>query len=326
MAREADRLQRRRREEEEHRRRVEAEERTRGAFPNWDRAGREVAGVAGQLVGLPAGAARSAYDTVTGLADAAVWAGGLVDPRERQLAKAQAVEAGRAGLNYIADRRAHPDKLLNDVRRVGLEWNEKLNPDATPMAPTAGEEFKRRFAIGMNQGGLGLNAVALASGAAELKLAAEMSRLSKLTPADYVKRGYPPKVAEDFVEPYLGRGHHGIVSDATIKKSNSQLVKAFGESSFNKRNPRGVTKGAFYPIHYGMDPFYGGGLLPKKHGGGGWSGSKLGWKKYHPVHQLLLGPPLPAKIAAFTGLAGLGAVQQQNVPASQRPRAPHQGR
>lgn len=66
-----------------------------------------------------------------------------------------------------------------------------------------------------------------------------------------------------------------------------------------------MSKGEFYELHYKVDPsFYGAGLPG---GGPGWSGARIGLKKYGKAGRLWHGAPRPLKLAAGGSIGTVGA-------------------
>lgn len=262
-------------------------------------------GWAARQAGLIPGVVRGGVNTVQDLGNGIALVASL--PTDRR-ARARVGQVARGAADYVTDRARNPHKVLRDVEGQLREVDRKLLAEATPMAPTVAGEFKRNFGIGMNRGETAVDLVSLPVGgpiARGVKIAGRLAR--PLTKADYIARGHDPKLAAYFAERYDGRGHHFIPKGAKIPPKvvgvpmpksvvGKHLPRQVIESPFNVQKPRGMTKGEFFELHYGVDPSYGGG---RRRGGGGWKGKELGWEKYDLAGRLWHGSPGPLKDAAW---------------------------
>jgi hypothetical protein len=230
----------------------------------------------------------------------------------------------------INDAIENPKGALEGAKRGFHDWRATIDPSATPQAATASGEFLRQFPIGLNQGELGFDVLSTLYGGAELKplrllraarasTAAERAalRASKLGPwsptaADYMARGVPEGMANYFAElyPMKGMGSHLWGRNKRLPEvlGGRKLPSAIVESPFNVLKPRDWTRGELYERHVNVDGQYSGGKVPARHGGGGWSGNKLGWERYGPLRSFWYGAPGPLKAAIITPVAaGAGA-------------------
>lgn len=121
---------------------------------------------------------------------------------------------------------------------------------------------------------------------------------------------YPPGTAAYFATPYTGRGHHTVGRRSRFPAilGGGPVPPVIVESAILRLNPRDTTFGDFYELHYGVDGFYSGGKVPRRFGGGGWSGEKLGWRKFDPLERIWYGTTPTMKAAAGAGVAGAGAL------------------
>lgn len=292
----------------------EAERRAREA-EEWARAklgrlGSDLAGNAAGAAGIVAGVGRGIYNDAKAVKDGAVYVYDLASfgsPRQ-----AAAVAAGRQaladGAGYVATRSADPSLLKQDVQRLGIQMNQDLNPEATPVAPTLRAEMARRLNIGMNQGEAAYNVASLVLPlAGEVKGAVQLGRFAKPGPAKYIARGASPQLAEYFAQPYQGMGAH-LAPRRTRLPGGAPVPKLLMDSPFNVLKPKGIERGAMFERHFKTDGKYYGGPVPAQFGGGGWSGRRLGWERYNPVERIWHGTPGATKAVVVGGPAALGAV------------------
>lgn len=215
------------------------------------------------------------------------------------------------------------------------------------MAGSFWDEMGRRFDVGMNQGEAGYHvATAVLPAVGELKGAVEFGRLAKAGPAKYVAMGAPPELADYLAQPYAGMGHHSMIprraqsvaqvpivnKTAKLLKVEGPVNKALGGVPIPKGaldNPFNVVssqmeRGQMYRKHFGLDDYYYGGKVPADFGGGGWSGRRLGWRKYNPAERLWYGTPDATKAVLLGGpaiLEGLGGFTPEKEQAPQTPAA-----
>lgn len=308
-----------------------------------------VAGTVPGSVGQIWGAGRGVVHDAQAIGDGAALAVDLANPwSPRHDAAFGAVESGVKGAaDYVNSLKAKPELLLDDARSYREHLNKDLNPDATPMADSFGDEMRRRLNIGMNQGEAAYNvATAVLPVAGELKSAAELGRFAEAGPAKYIKKGASPELADYLAKPYQGMGHHSIiprraksVAEIPVVNKTAKLLnvedavdKVLGDipipktvldSRFNVVKPK-VERGQMYRRHFGLDDYYYGGKTPAEFGGGGWSGRGLGWTKYGPAERLWYGTPAATKGVLVGGpvvLEGLGQFTPDDEQAVQTPAA-----
>ena len=238
-------------------------------------------------------------------------------------------DAAHGAAAYVTSRASNLELLRQDA----LRWNRALNPSATPVAGTVSDEIGRRFRIGMNQGDTAYNVATLALPVAgELKGMAGLGRFAEAGAAKYLRMGATPEQAAYLAErDFTTMGHHSIaprraafvrqlpaVQAAAQRLGAPQLPervfgdlpvpRAFVDSRFNVVKPGGVERGQLYRRHYALDNKYHGGPVSAEHGGGGWSGRKLGWTRYGSAERLWHGTPPATKAAALGPPAAFDAL------------------
>jgi len=120
---------------------------------NHNSAVRAAGGVAGYLVGLPAGALRAGLHALEGLGHGLNFAGGLIySPGARAEAWDEAQAATHGALQYGRSVLADPSRLGGDALSAAKAANRSLNPFATPIPDTASGTFNHEFGIGANGG------------------------------------------------------------------------------------------------------------------------------------------------------------------------------
>jgi hypothetical protein len=327
---------RRRRELAAERWRSEAADLVRrgvGALDN-SKWAKDVAGTVADAVGVPVGVGRGMIHDVEAIGDGARLAVDLVNTKSKRHEAAVGAVKGVAHntVNYARTRGAQPSLLLGDANRWGARMSHDLNPAATPMADTFGDEIRRRFDIGRNQGETAYHvASVVAPAGAELKSAIELGRFAKAGPAKYVEEGVPQRVAERFAQKDDGMGHHSFFKNTPMALSDYHLVKdianTFGiskekrkeilgkivlraprfivDSPFNVVRPN-VESGLVYKRHAGLDEHYGGGKVGKGYGGERWTAADFGWTPYSPLKRLWYGTPGATKGVVLGVPGGLG--------------------
>jgi hypothetical protein len=181
--------------------------------------------------------------------------------------------------------------------------NENLNPFATPLGATPSEAFARKFRLGMNDGEVGANVTALATGGAETRAIARLAGASEaMTAEKLAKLGYSPADAAYLGAPYEGVGSHFPISRAAGRDLG--LPQWMVDSPFNVSRPN-VSRYDFMKHHFEVDPsYYGGPMRGRRGRGSGFSGRAAGFQRRNGLDRLWHGTP-----AATKGLVGgvLGA-------------------
>ncbi len=287
-----------------------------------DRLVREAGGLAAQTGGNVVGALRGARNTAYDLGSTVAFVSRLANPYEAATAPLgttawdelfdTASQLGRAA----RDRVSHPESLKTEVVGAAREFRASVDPTATPEADTLRGEFNRRFEIGKNQGELGFNAGSMLYGAGELKALSGLNFLSEeARTASALKRATEladgdPLLAQRFMEPYKGMGHHVIGRNQPMPAflGGGLYPRAIVESPFFVIDGKGMRTGEFRALHFGVDDDYYGGKIPARYGGGGWSGRKLGWQRYDPLQRAWQGTTKPMKLAVGAGALGAGGL------------------
>lgn len=276
-------------------------------------------GLAGDVMrnaALVPGVARGAWDTTRDLAGGVLFASRLLDPYDakyspRGEAAWDKVFRGLDGLlDGVKSAGANPRSVVNDARDSVGRLSVRVDPRASPVAPTFADEMQRQVALGLNQGEFLFDVGSLIYGGAAAK---GLSRASTLGAEKYVARGMPPSLADYFATPYKGRGHHYIPLRTKLPSwlGGGPVPSSISDSPFFLLKPKGITTGDMYELHYNVDPWYKGGSISAEFGGGRWSGSELGWEKYDGLGRVWYGAPLPLKAAAGGGVVGAGALVDQ---------------
>jgi hypothetical protein len=272
----------------------------------------QTSGRAAQTVGNGFGVVRGVWHSAEGLGKAADFVGRLLDPYDAeqygadQSAWGQLYGAASSSVGYLKNGFTDPSGVIRDIKDGAHKINLANNPSATPMADTFGGEMRRRFAIGANEGELGWDAGSTLYGGAASKALRGLGALDEAAgTAKFIGKGFTPAQAAHLAAPYEdGMGHHFVPLSVAAKRG---LPKAFTESSFNVLKPNNISRGDFYELHYRVDPRFHVARLPKKVGGGLWSGDDLGIPKYGLLGRLWYGSPAPLNAAyGAAGLAGFG--------------------
>jgi hypothetical protein len=104
-----------------------------------------------------------------------------------------------------------------------------------------------------------------------------------------MERGLNEPTARYLSKPYEGRGDHAVIQNSqksilgfkTPLLKNVPIPKGIMDGPLNVSRPRGMSQYDFYKYHYGVDPGYYGGSLPRElNGGNGLSGKRLGFERY----------------------------------------------
>jgi hypothetical protein len=112
-------------------------------------------------------------------------------------------------------------------------------------------------------------------------------------------QGFSESQARYLAEPYVGMGEH-------FAPRRWGLPEWFTESRFNVLKPRDISRGRFYELHYKVDYKFHGTRLPKRVGGGSWSGKSIGLTKYGGWEKLWHGSPTEFKLTLGATIAGGG--------------------
>lgn len=272
------------------------------------------------LAGNAAGVVRGGVHAVEGLVDGAVFLERLTSPLDLLLSPpgtSAAEELGGAisrGVDYVQRGFENPQMVVQDVRDKARQARADLDPTATPVAPTASEEVRRRLPIGMNQGELAFDVGSFAVGGPLAKSVKGLGAISKASTAEkYLAQGFTPLQAAHLAKPYpiSNMGHHFI-------PRRMRLPKAFTESDFNVLKPQGITRGDMYELHYKVDPKFNHTGFPPQAGGGAWNGAALGLKAYGLPRRLWHGSPAPlkARVAGLGSSAGAAMRSQEGAEGS----------
>lgn len=179
---------------------------------------------------------------------------------------------------------------------------------------------RRGYEIGKNQGELAFDVGSTLYGGAVLKELAGVGYLSKEAQvAKRLKQGFNPSQAAYLAEPYEGMGHHYVARSSKFPEKvgplplpkaivGQKLPKWFIESPFNVLEPRNISRGDFYELHYEVDPQFHYANLRNYKRTGGWSGDDLGLEKYQGLDRVWYGAPAPLKTAVGGGAVGTGAL------------------
>lgn len=293
-----------------------------GGSENWldHSVARALGGSAARKAGLLPGAARGAWRSVEGLAEGLSFLSRLGDPYDAhysprgEAAWDQVFNAGKGAVDYARNAISNPETIVEDVGEGLSRLRARIDPNATPAARTFGDEMRRNFDIGLNRGELLFDIGSTIYGGAAAKGLAGAGGVAKAGgAAKYLARGYPTGLSEYFATPYKGMGHHTLPRRTKLPPllGGGPVPRKISDSPLFLLKPRDIETGDFYERHYQVDKSYGGGSIPKKHGGGRWSGEELGWKKYGPLGRVWYGSTTPMKAIAGSGVVGAGAAVDQ---------------
>jgi len=270
-------------------------------------AAKVAAGTLAQAAGVIPGVARGAVHALEGAVDGGMFLGRLALNLPGDTAWQDVGRVGGATIDYTKRAINDPALVGRDLRTVaGKAWADQV-PTATPVADTIGDELKRRFNLGLNNGELLFDGASLAVGGEALRGAAELGAAAK--GADAAETAYlaaRPALKAYMDQPYKGRmGHHIVPRGKELppELGGGPYPKAIMESPFNKIRETNMTNRDFYRNHVGVDKDYWGGSAPRK-AGRGWSGKALGWADYGPIDRLRYGTAPPTKAIIGSGLVG----------------------
>jgi hypothetical protein len=302
-------------------------ETTRKGFEILERAAANdprVAKVIGDMfekAGQAAGAAKSALQTAEDLKDGAIFVTRLVNPLDPvlsapgQSAADQVVRGARQAVDDARSVIADPQRAVRSIIDKGRQMHRDLDPAATPQGHTAGDELRRRFDIGRNQGDLGMDAAALIVGGPSVRGVSGAARASNIgNVAKYSAQGFTPAKAEHLAQRYDGKGHHAYI------KERDRLPKLLGggpyppwvlDNPLNLHRPHNMTRGDFYVTHALSDRHFGGAGFPRSAGGGGrgsgWSAKRLGIETAPLPLRAIYGMPDAMKLLVGSGAIAAGA-------------------
>ena len=262
---------------------------------------------------------RGAVHAAEGLANGAAFMGRLLSPLDPLISPEGEVafdqldrsarSAGRKTVDYVRQGIADPYGVVTDIREVGQKWRRDLDPSATPTASTFKGELRRNFDIGQNQGEFAFEAGSLAVGGPLAKSMRGINRGANVGNTEkYLAQGFSQPAAAHLakVYPETNMGHHFIRRAYRLPDllGGGPLPRSYSDGPFNKLSPPGISRGDFYELHYAVDPKFWGGTLLKE----GWSGKKLGLRKYGLAGRIWNGSPGPlkARVGGLTAAAGGG--------------------
>lgn len=286
---------------------------------------RAVVGDTARMAGLAPGALRGAWHTAEDIGRGLDFGSRLFDPYDAEsgprgeAAWDKVFNAGKGIVDYAANAISNPSMVADDVGAGLHRFQVRTDPEASLPADTFGGEAARNFNIGLNRGEALFDAGSLLYGGAEVKGLAELGKTSQgAGEAKYLSRGYSAGLSDYFATPYTGRGHHFLPQRTKLPGwlGGGPVPPVISDSPFFLLKPRDVSTGDFYQRHFEVDPQYGGGKVPKRFGGGGWSGKALGWQKYDRLGRLWYGSPSSLKAA---GAVGAGAAVDQTWNGEERP-------
>ncbi|WP_421932636.1 hypothetical protein [Phenylobacterium sp.] len=301
-----------------------------------DYAGKTAVRMVAQPAGQVAGVFRGARNTVRDLGESAAFGARLLNPADSftsppgEAAWNHVLDAGGRAVDYVRTGISNPRSVAGDAAAAYRQARINLDPSATPKADTIGGEWKRGYEIGKNQGELAFDVGSTLYGGAVLKELAGLGYMSKEAQiAKRLKQGFDPIQAEYLAEPYEGMGHHNVARAYKFPEKIGPLPRPktivgqeppewFIESPFNVLEPRSISRGDFYELHYKVDPRFYGARMPKFERTGGWRGSKLGLEEYDGLERAWYGAPAPLKAAVGSAGIGAGAVTYDGFDAENR--------
>ena len=278
-------------------------------FLDEDPKAKEAIGYATRGLSQPVGFGRRAVSSVKGLLDSAYWGYQLQHPytEEGQAAWGRALDVNRAILDYGGKAISHPSSAWSDIKSEGQKFNVSINPSATPLGATLSDELKRSAKIGANRGALEFDGASLAGGLLGLKGLTRWGAAAPLTDADYAQAGFTPYQMAEYGERYTNVGHHSVP-----KRVTRGWPKVIQDNPFFVVRRTGINKREMNEEHFRMDPHFFGAKAPvDPDGPKGWSGKKLGLKKYGPIDRVAFGTPEPVNTLLFSNWLGapLGGIK-----------------
>jgi hypothetical protein len=286
----------------------------------WDKSpmARGVAGYLGQAAGAQVGLATGAAKVADGIARGGLFFGRLLNPFDTYMsdpgdAAWDHVFGGiGSAIDYGRSRIENHGLIRQDLSQGWTQFRQDHDPTATAPGATPSDELKRQYGIGKNNSELLVDVASTVAGGEGLKALSLAGKAGELTgAAKWVARGFTPAQAEYLAAPYQGMGHHfwprrGI--DIPGIQNKVKLPQFMSEGPLNLKKP-GISRGDFYELHYKVDPRFYNANLPRRVGGGTWTGSRLGYDKYGQFGRIWYGSPDALKVtvggaAATPGLLG----------------------
>jgi hypothetical protein len=259
---------------------------------------------AGQLAmsgAQPLGVVRGAGHTVQDLVKTGIFAaqvvspGGLLGTPSGQAAATKVAQSAVAAKNYAKRVGADPSIARADIKRLAGAAYRSVEPSATPVGSTLDEELQRKFNLGLNQGEAAFDIASLVYGGPAIKgLSAFPRTVEELAAMDRLVAASTPRAAARLEGPYSGMGQHFVP-----RRYTRNLPKFVQDNPFFVYKPN-VSQGEMYARHYQLDPDFKGARLP---GNAGWSGERLGLKKFGLFDSLAFGMPAPTRTLAIGNAA-----------------------
>jgi hypothetical protein len=310
------------------------------------------AGVGALGAGLAYGALiRGPYRTGQFIGDAANFGERLLDPNDEKNHPYE--EAARDQLrDFGRNTVAIAQSAIDDPRLVGRFLRDQFHdarvsgdPTATPVAASLADEMKNKFEIGATDGEFltPVGAIKRVRGIVDLvhggeEAAGAARYAAKVKPGEYarlIKRGDPPPMADHLSDPYPkdAMGSHYKARSAKVPDrifgvplpesiAGQPWARSFIDSPLNVNKFEGMSRDQAYTGHYGYGAgFYGARLPADVNGGLGWSGRRLGARRYGPVERHIKGAP-PTLKKAVAGTAAVGGLTAYNLFGGDRPDEP----
>jgi hypothetical protein len=279
---------------------------------------RGVAGEVARGAGLVPGAMRGAWHLARDATGGLISATRFLDPLDPFIsppgeAAFDQLFRGASSLAHNADDAIRdPQEAFDQVGTWMGDIGRRVNPQASPRAPTTSGEMARQFRIGMNQGETALDLGSLLYGGADI---AGLTGIPKLTEAERLgnfANGYRPGLAEYFNQPLprTSRGHHWIQNDDKFPRwlGGPAIPQALRQDSLFVLKPEEITIGDWEKRHTAVDRHRNGGKIPAEFGGGSWKARELGWPTYGRVGRAWYGASPQLKWTGAAGLAAAGSL------------------
>jgi hypothetical protein len=265
-------------------------------------AAKSVAGFGAGAVGGVVGLGRGAVNNAEHLADTLEFVShlGFFGHPVDSSGVRQVFDIEKGLLGTAKEAALHPRTAIRRGAAALGNAQAKINPWATPSAPTLSGEMRRNYEVGVNRGQLGLGIAASLYGGP--KTASALSRPPPLRGIPrYLSQGFSREGAEYLAEADPGMGHHNF---RRSRADRLGIPKKVQDSPFNVLKPWGIDRGGMKELHFKVDRHFGGGRAPPHRGGEKWSGKELGIERYDPIERIWHATP-PALKAALGGPIGL---------------------